>query len=1132
MKNFWLLILIISSISPCLGQQSNSLGRIYQEKADSLMESKSLDSAKHYLELAATALLIEQDTAGYFHSLNKKSVVVFDQVQYDSSEYFAQDALDQMKVFSFENPLLTAEFYRRIGVVFEVRDGDFIKASNQYNKALDVLKELDEPDFLIVQLKKDLAITMLSVGLLDSAIEYLNDLIFYHEANFPSAKPELAESYRLKAIGLTYTGKANLALIGYKKAIELLNESESNVTNDIDKSDIFGNLGGYFHENGYYDSALFYYYRKKSIVERALPENHRNRSFVYSNLSATHNQKGRYDSSTYYAQKSLKTRQLSLPADHPDLADSYYRMAMIFIQDGRLEEAQLYTEKALEILENKLGRYNSRTYSVISSLGFIHMEKGEYDKSISIYKQAIEAQEKGEFEFDHSMIMDHLYVADNYIEKGDLDNAQKAINKGLELSKKIKDENHEVFGSIMVRSGIVKSKKGKFDAAEDYFSDAYDRFTKIYGKRHPQVSYTLNNLARSYFDNQQFDEATAIFLKAIESNSYSTNISDELSAIPTHDLINAENTIGYLRESAKSMYAQYLKSDNVDWLSKSYQQYEITIDLLAELLFEATTEKDAARIVELFHDSYSDILNILVRMHKMELLEEIEFKELFVQYSESSRAIGTSYNRFKNENTRILSPTSELVREIRMVNKEVSFTKSQILSIIQVEEDETLDSVKLSYYNQRLFDLTEKQNELGRQVNVEGLTYNDFKTDNPPRAIESYQQNLSINEAAIEYFLNDSSLYTIIITTSQVEILVQKINGQLNEQINNHLTLSKDNDNLESYIAGSEALYKLLIDPLSEQLEDKDKLVILPEKSLWNINFDLLLSSESETKDFKSLPYLMKEFQISYAYSLNLLRDKPNKSNGSNGKVLALAFGENEKSVANIFTFRNADLSEIQGTASEIDEIGKLLNGDFLYGAQATEATFKNKAPDYSILHLALHGVINDSELNNSYLYFNQPSLSDSLDDGRLYPFELYDLDLKAEMAVLSACSTGAGKIVSGEGIMSIGRGFHAAGVGSLLLSQWEVSDAVAPKIMDRFYIYLKDGRDKDEALRLAKLDFLSNANNVSANPYYWGSFFILGETTPINFKTNQSWPLWTSIIILTLVGLYFLRQRRETSPL
>lgn len=117
-----------------------------------------------------------------------------------------------------------------------------------------------------------------------------------------------------------------------------------------------------------------------------------------------------------------------------------------------------------------------------------------------------------------------------------------------------------------------------------------------------------------------------------------------------------------------------------------------------------------------------------------------------------------------------------------------------------------------------------------------------------------------------------------------------------------------------------------------------------------------------------------------------------------------------------------------------------------------------------------------------------------SIDEGYLHTYELYNLRLNSELTILSACDTGYGKLVKGEGVMSIARGFLYAGSRSIMMSLWQVSDFATCKVVNYFYEGLSKGMEKDEALRKAKIKYIRSSDNIKSNPAYWAPFVLIGD--------------------------------------
>jgi CHAT domain-containing protein len=266
-----------------------------------------------------------------------------------------------------------------------------------------------------------------------------------------------------------------------------------------------------------------------------------------------------------------------------------------------------------------------------------------------------------------------------------------------------------------------------------------------------------------------------------------------------------------------------------------------------------------------------------------------------------------------------------------------------------------------------------------------------------------------------------------------------------------------------------------------------------------------------------------------YLYSFEHQRLLPSRKPDNNNKVLAFSFSQkdipDENALASFTTFRDLK-GDLPGTSLEIKEISKVWDGDYYFSGLANESNFKKVCGNYQIIHLAVHGAFDEFDPDQSRLIF----IGDKAEDGELHAYEIYNLSLNAELAVLTACNSGAGKITSGEGLISLGRAFAFAGVNSLLLSRWEVSDATAPIIMKYFYEGLKAKLPKSEALRQAKMKFLQfHADNITSAPYYWDSFYILGDDEPLQGDSFLTKPLvYTLLAVMAIILLLFLWMRRK----
>jgi CHAT domain-containing protein len=196
-------------------------------------------------------------------------------------------------------------------------------------------------------------------------------------------------------------------------------------------------------------------------------------------------------------------------------------------------------------------------------------------------------------------------------------------------------------------------------------------------------------------------------------------------------------------------------------------------------------------------------------------------------------------------------------------------------------------------------------------------------------------------------------------------------------------------------------------------------------------------------------------------------------------------------------------------------------------GDQASEAFFKENAHQYGIIHLAMHGIIDDKFPALSSLAFSE--IGDKNEDNFLQAHEIAKLSLQAQLVVLSACETGYGKYEQGEGVMSIGRAFMYAGVPTLVSTLWSVNDVATAVVMDNFYKKISQGQAPAEALQSAKIEYLATANGLSAHPFFWAAFVQIGDNQPISAAQKSYFLIYFAFAALAaLIGVYFVLQRKK----
>jgi CHAT domain-containing protein len=317
----------------------------------------------------------------------------------------------------------------------------------------------------------------------------------------------------------------------------------------------------------------------------------------------------------------------------------------------------------------------------------------------------------------------------------------------------------------------------------------------------------------------------------------------------------------------------------------------------------------------------------------------------------------------------------------------------------------------------------------------------------------------------------------------------------------------------ETYANHAGYLYDFL---LRDVLTDTkvEHLVIIPDGRLGYLPFQVLIDNRQleGLEDYRKLPYVINNYEVRYEYSSTLLlaEHTPKKQRGGflgfapkygdEGTGISVRAAVEEDILADEDGGEVMRLASLQYTQTEVEEISHLFTGQSHIGNLATEAAFKSEASKHSILHLAMHAHTSDENPMYSRLIFQQGA-SEGGEDGMLYAYELYNMNLQAELAVLSACETGTGKLQNGEGIMSLSRAFKYAGCPNIVMSLWQADDASTKDIMVQFYENLKKGMGKAEALRKAKTKYLSETGFNKSHPFYWATFVLAGDDESVQME-------------------------------
>jgi len=327
------------------------------------------------------------------------------------------------------------------------------------------------------------------------------------------------------------------------------------------------------------------------------------------------------------------------------------------------------------------------------------------------------------------------------------------------------------------------------------------------------------------------------------------------------------------------------------------------------------------------------------------------------------------------------------------------------------------------------------------------------------------QARIPRDELLVEYYYDDSLLFIFLLSDQGLQVLQSDV-GNLDAQakaLRDAVVAPKS----EAYLPIAQRLYRQLVKPLEPLLAGRSRLVIVPQGVLHYVPFAALHDGNRFLIDKYAFRLLPSASVVKY------LRDRqPHKPGG------ILAFG-------------NPDLGDPKYDLRFAEEEARAIiqtvpKSRAVLRKEATEAALWKNASGFNYLHFATHGEFNaDAPLNSALIL-----AKDASSDGLLTVSKLYSMRLDIDLATLSACETGLGKIANGDDVVGLTRGFLFAGVSTIVASLWQVDDRATSDLMRHFYEGLQ-GKDKREALRQAQI----HARGRYPHPYYWAAFQMTGNS-------------------------------------
>ncbi|MGZ2369196.1 CHAT domain-containing protein [Ancylomarina sp. YFZ004] len=810
------------------------------------------------------------------------------------------------------------------------------------------------------------------------------------------------------------------------------------------------------------------------------------------------------------------------------LAPIYVNMGNIYFNSKDNLKAQKYYEAALFIIEKNPDAIRWRD-RIISNLGLVSKSNKKYNKALKYLIEGLEIKKARNVK---DLSSSYTNIGNCYQALGYDKKANHYFQMSIEESIKLNGDGNSDLANFYLNYAIFHSSKENGGLAKEYLNKSYEIYINKFGLRHPDTALCLRNLGGIYFKDKDYIKALEYYQKALVSSTYDFQ-GEEFDKNPDIQQVDGQlSTFDILNDKAATLQELYGETEQIKYLKQSLSTFDLCVEIIDQIRIAYQDEESKLALSANENETFSSAIEVAAKL--FEITGKPFYKEKAFGYSERTKA--SSLRNYLNDvDAKTFGGIPiDLQNLEHKLKQDIADYRDKIY-----QERKQLHPVEdsISSWRHTLFGLNADYEHMVKRFETDHPDYYALKYDNASISVEELQKQLKEDEILVEYALSDSTLYSFALGSDLFEMKkVTLRKGELEKSINNIRTSLKTNDftgnsmkYYQDYIDAAHKLYLFMLEPYEDVIRNKH-LIIVPEGKLAYVPFGVLLKEKGdpESLNYRNLDYLIRHNPISYQNSATIAYKRPKKgfylSSGKRLLAFAPSYDNVSDSILVTRQVHNNKLYPLPGAKLEVENISKIFAGKTYIDELASETNFKKNAEDYDILHLAMHTILDNDNPMYSKLVFTQTD--DSLNDGLLNTHEIYNMNLKARMVVLSACNSGDGKFLKGEGVMSLARGFFYSGCPSLIMTLWTVEDLSGASLMSSFYKYLAQSFPKDVALQQAKLEYLETADALKSHPYFWSGYVAIGDTETL-FRFSMIHKI-LMLLGLTLLfgGIYFIWQR------
>jgi len=760
-------------------------------------------------------------------------------------------------------------------------------------------------------------------------------------------------------------------------------------------------------------------------------------------------------------------------------------------------------EEALRIAEETNDSYAKKTS--MSNLGVLFMDLGNFDRAFEYISFALQsdiaANDKG------AIASDYLNIGVSYRRRAFItgnisfyDMALSNLNKGLRIAQEISD--YKTILRVLNSIGVVYSDRGRFVDARVFFGNSLDIAKKLNDT--DAQGRILTNLGIIEFNLGNYELSARHYQSAID--------------------------IGQKLGSGQVLWEAYLELGNSLVKQKKYSDalnnYKASISVIEDIRSSINLEEYKASFLGTSKrlEAFQNLIDLLIRLNEDES-EKDYVKEAF-NYLERGKA------RAFLDSLEVAGLDIASSIDFMLANQE-----KEIMNDISRRYNDLLAAELKQEERQKLTDEIKALEERLEALKAEVRSTNPAYANLNPEIItyDKVQEELCEPKTAFfAYSVGKDQSYCFSVSKNHIHAFSLPGRADIQQRVTDYRKAISDRDNHDFGLG--QTLYKELIEPGLKEIGSVRRIIIVPDDILSLLPFETLVLNSGNTNR-----WLIQDYEIAYTPSLSSLRYlEKRKNSGPKPTHDLLAFGdpyygpnEDSSQSANpegFFSGEPVSFERLHYAGRELQSVAALFKPrrETIFRRQeASEDNVKSASlADYKIIHFASHGLIDDQRPGRSAVILSLDD--DPTEDGLLQMREIFNLKMRADLVALSACQTGLGQSIRGEGIEGLSRAFFYAGASSVLMSLWSVNDEATSQLMARFYYHLLRGESSMGALRKTKQEMI--ASEALGHPFYWAGFVLSGRANHRVFSSGIPLGIIASLVaaIAAIVLGIRLRSRRQ----